>query len=1193
MEDKNRLQILNDFAPNILIEAGAGSGKTTILVNRILNQIKNTEISLDKMVAITFTEKAAIGLQERFQENLFKAHTQAEGEQKEKLKRAIEDMDKIHISTIHSFCSSMLKEMPFEAGLSLDFTIVRDDQDAVFKKGIFAQFCENDQTAFDPEISEIKLRMGEVAINPDSLADTFCAICEKDGISWIYDQNSLEKDPQDFFLKARQIIKQVCEVLNKQDDPAIGFTEIELKRGGILTDDETPVIKDETRSVYKWFTQNEQAKPASDCMEMLGKLDAKMNICAGRNDKSKNFNPDFLNIGKGVNNRLKKDYQLDQVCGELKEDYSRYRHALCMRFLIGAINYFNAEKKKEKKLTDKDLLVLARDMIKQSETARQFFSHKYTCFYIDEFQDTDPIQTELIFYLACRETTLPENWEDCQLKDGTLCMVGDPKQSIFAFTGADIKLYNRVKEKMQQDSNCRVYGLQRNYRSNRQICDWVENSYSKKLSGFGFPDQTEAGSSQAIFEGMTTLTPACVADHQTLKGLYRYQLGEGTKDELIERDAPYIAELIAGLIANQAQISRYDTATQTTATRAVTPGDFMIITWFTTAMPRYINALKEKGIPVSVAGKIETKALEEVNNLVLLLSYLDDYRNSYRLAVVLEKLFACHLEADQRFTYHQFIWNEAEIKALADIRIKESLLEIRKLLMLIGQVPPMVVVETVVNDFKTIMANKNYDIITLNSAMGNVEQLLEVVRAEPYSTFSDIVARLQSLTENTLDREMSITDLIEEDGEYNAVRIMNLHKAKGLEGNVILLADPSTGVSGFNDTMLFIEEDGIKKGFVIPKDKYGSYIGKPDGWNEAKAISDALKREEHLRLLYVASTRAKEALIVASGDRIDSWGRVARNTAWKELEPLIGCPQETKLICDGMLDYPGVAENIINHEKDQPKHWGIVDTHSEFIKHQSAFESCCEEAQKPVAGHINPSKFLNHLASNCDEDPEPLSEKESVNKPLRGNLYGIIIHKLFQLLVDGRYSKFSDLSEAERERIIKKSILAGLESEPLTKKQCVLLKIDRPIEGGPFIEQLSAVYDALHEDLQLKTENLCQDQEFWNRIYQADAVYTELPFQLRVQPETASQLVDLLNFAEVENPKPLYLRGIIDLVIVKGNDYTIIDYKSNARGEQEDLDRFKQNLAAIYKPQLDLYALALKEMVGEVDVEARIYSLYN
>ena len=350
MEDKNRLQILNDFTPNILIEAGAGSGKTTILVNRILNQIKNTEITLDKMVAITFTEKAAIGLQERFQENLFKAHTQAEGEQKEKLKRAIEDMDKIHISTIHSFCSSMLKEMPFEAGLSLDFTIVRDDEDAVFKKGLFAQFCENDQTAFDPEISEIKSRMGEVGINPDILEDTFYSICEKDGITWVYDQDSLEQDPQDFFLKARQIIKQVCEVLNKQDDPAIGFTAEELKRGGALSDDETPVIKDETRSVYKWFVQNEKAKPSSDCMEMLEKLDAKMNICAGRNDKSKNYNPALLKTGKGVNDRLKKDYQLDQVCAELKEDYSCYRHALCMRFLIGAINYFNAEKKKEKKL---------------------------------------------------------------------------------------------------------------------------------------------------------------------------------------------------------------------------------------------------------------------------------------------------------------------------------------------------------------------------------------------------------------------------------------------------------------------------------------------------------------------------------------------------------------------------------------------------------------------------------------------------------------------------------------------------------------------------------------------------------------------------------------------------------------------------------------------------------------------------
>ena len=246
-----------------------------------------------------------------------------------------------------------------------------------------------------------------------------------------------------------------------------------------------------------------------------------------------------------------------------------------------------------------------------------------------------------------------------------------------------------------------------------------------------------------------------------------------------------------------------------------------------------------------------------------------------------------------------------------------------------------------------------------------------------------------------------------------------------------------------------------------------------------------------------------------------------------------------------------------------------------------------------MAGHINPSKFLNHLASSCDEDAEPLNEKESVNKPLRGNLYGIIIHKLFQLLVDGRYSKIADLSEAELEMIMKKSILAGMESEQLTKKQCVLLKIDPSLEWAPFIEQLSAVYDALYEDLRLKAENLCQDQEFWNRIDQADAVYTELPFQLQVKSEKASELVDLLNLEEVEKTKPLYMRGIIDLVIVKDNDYTIIDYKTNARGELEDLGKFKQNLEAIYKPQLDLYELALKEMVGEVDVEARIYSLYN
>jgi len=1188
MEDKNREQILNNFSKNVLIEAGAGSGKTTILVNRILNQVKKTDITLDKIVAITFTEKAATGLQERFQEHLFKAHASENGIEKKKLKKAIEDMDKIHISTIHSFCSSMLKEMPFEAGLSLDFTIVQDQDDENLKKRLFARFCDGDIASNNPEIEAIKLKLGEVSINPEILGDTFMAVCEKDGITWVYDQDMLKNISRDFFAEAKKILKQITRVLNRQDDPSTGFTEEEINRGGAISDDETPVIKEETLFAYNWLLRNNEAEPSVDLMEMIEKLDGKMNVCVAQNSKNKNFNQGLLSKGKLVNKTLK-EYELDKACLELIEQYSRYRHALCMQFLIYAIDYFNAEKKKEKKLTNKDLLVLARDMIKHSNVARAFFSKKYTCFYIDEFQDTDPIQTELLFYLACKEEKLPDKWEDCKLKDGTLCMVGDPKQSIYAFTGADIKLYNRVKEKMERDSNSIVYGLRRNYRSNKKVSDWVENTFSKKISGFGFPDITETGSSQAIFEGMTTLTPEIITDDNNLNGVYRYELGEGTKDDLVKKDAAYIAHLVASLIENKAQISHYDTLNKTTSTRAVTPGDFLIITWYTTTMTQYIFELKEKGIPVSVAGRIETKALEEVNNLVLLLSYLDDYKNNYCLALVLEKLFACHLEEDKRFAYNNLIWNEEEIAALSEGRLKESLSYIRNLLLLIGQAPPMVMVETIVNDFKVIIANKKYDTITLNAAMGNVEQLLEVVRSESYSTFSDVVLRLKSLTEGNLDREMSITDLIEEDGEYNAVRIMNLHKAKGLEGNILILADPTTAVTGFQDTMVFIEEDGEKKGYLIPTHHYGRHVGKPDGWDHAKTAHQRLRNDEHLRLLYVASTRAKEAVIVASGDRVDARGRLSNNTAWKELENFTNCNDETKQICKGVLDYEAFVQNPMNTQTLHSEEWGIVDAHEDYQNHMKTMTGKIEQSKKPVANHVNPSKFMNHITKTGEESSDYTLGKHS----FRGNLYGIIVHKFFQLLVDAGFSEIDQIKDAELEVMMKKSVLAGLESETLTERQCVFLNLDKDLEWASVIDQSKGIYDALHDDLMEKSTNLGNDKDFWELIKQADAVYTELPFQLMVNPSETSMLADLLILENEDNEKKTYIRGIMDLVVANGKNYTIIDYKTNVKGDGEDLAKFKENLNGIYKPQLDLYEVALKEMLGDVKVKSKIYTLYE
>ncbi len=1180
MEDKNREQILTDFSKNILIEAGAGSGKTTILVNRILNQIKKTDITLDKIVAITFTDKSAIELHDRFQAQLFKAYQLATGEEKNKLKKAMADMDKIHISTIHSFCLSLLKEMPFEAGLSLETTVVQDQQDIKFKKDHFTKFCEQDRNNQDLEINRLKTKLREVDINPEILQDVFCSICEKDGVTWVYDKEIITTDAQEFFERSKKILEMIRAVLSREYDPEIGFTEEERRLGGAQTKDQTPVIKEETGIALKWLVRTRDQEPASEIVEIIAKLDKSMNICVAQNSKNKNYDQAMLEMGKQVNKKLK-ELQVDLACASLKDDYSRYRHALCVQFLIEAMAYFNFEKKKEKKLTNKDLLVMARNMIRDSDVARKFFKAKYHCFYVDEFQDTDPIQTELLFYLASKDTNRPDHWEDCQLRDGTLCMVGDPKQSIYAFTGADIKLYNRVKDKMEKDDNGAVYGLQRNYRSNKKICNWVEQTFSKNQSDFGFPNSKEPGNNQAVFEGMNAFAIELAHDENTINGVYRYHIGAGTKAELVKRDAVFVADMIENLIDSKTRINYYDTLSKSFLKREVSPGDFLILTWNTTQMSDYVLALKKRGLPVSVSGRIETKTLEEVNNLVDLLVYLND-QNNYQLAFVLEKLFGCHLEEDNPFNHNHLLLNQAEeLEAIQDQRLKESLIYLKYLLDLTKEVSPMIVVEQIINDFKVIRANKNYDALTLAEAMGNLEQVMEVMRSEPYSTFSDIVSRLKTLTETHLDREMSVVDLLQEDGKFNAVRIMNLHKSKGLEGNIVILANPSIKAKGYQESVILLDEADQNRGFMKIKTSMRKVLGAPAGWGEAELSNDQVKNEEYLRLLYVASTRAKEALIVSSADTLER-GKTVNHTAWKELEAFIPCDDDSQKLFNDALNHELLIDNSAEIEDRQSGVWGIIDIEAGFQKHQNQINQTIEQLQKSRINHVNPSKIIHDIFDVDQKTGRPYRTTAG----FRGTLYGTIVHQFFQQLIEKISVSDAQIDEAELKKMIKKSVSNGLKSEPLTEKNCELLKLDRSLIGAVITKQTETICTMLNSNLLKKYEAFCADEVLFKLIKQADTVYTEMPFQLMIKPD---EWFRAPSGVRLDNKKSTNIRGVMDLVVVSGEAYTIIDFKTNAKEAEEDLASFNDRLTAMYRPQLDLYELVLKKIIGKRDVKSMLY----
>ena len=150
-DQSNRQYILDaqNLNKNLMIEAGAGSGKTTILVDRLIVQIKETDIKMSELVAITFTEKAAGVLKYRFQNKLIAAQkNEIDPVKKSRLTEALKNVEDIQISTIHSFCNKMLNECPFEANLGPGFGILKnqDEKDAKIRfVKEYAKVHKNDQ----------------------------------------------------------------------------------------------------------------------------------------------------------------------------------------------------------------------------------------------------------------------------------------------------------------------------------------------------------------------------------------------------------------------------------------------------------------------------------------------------------------------------------------------------------------------------------------------------------------------------------------------------------------------------------------------------------------------------------------------------------------------------------------------------------------------------------------------------------------------------------------------------------------------------------------------------------------------------------------------------------------------------------------------------------------------------------------
>ncbi|MDX1495350.1 MAG: UvrD-helicase domain-containing protein, partial [Longimicrobiales bacterium] len=544
----------------------------------------------------------------------------------------------------------------------------------------------------------------------------------------------------------------------------------------------------------------------------------------------------------------------DTPAQEVVDRWYAYRYGLAVRLGKAAADAFAEHRRRMGKLDFQDLLLLAARLLRTDPDVRRQLGRRYRRLLVDEFQDTDPLQAEIMLLLSSEpgegdaegageaadgDAGEPADWRTAVPRPGALFVVGDPKQSIYRFRRADIQLYAMVRERFQAFGE--VVSLSANFRSRPPIGDLVN-------SVFRHPDffPQEATLQQAAFESLDTRPPE---EPVVREGVFTYLLAPDgiRKDQAAGDDAARIASWIR---------RRIDAGERTAA-------DFLILTRGRGQLAVYARTLEAYGLPVQVTGA-GIGVEEEIHELQVILACMIDPTDPVKVLAALVGLF---FGIDyERLVEHRLCGGALDVMVPGDQGHPEVLAALRRLhgwWRTSVTRPADVFVTGLAHDLGMLPLAASGELGSIRA--GALLYALDSVRAAALAGDASLPGALEALTAAL---ELTEAEAPLEPGRPDALRLMNLHQAKGLEGTVVILADPTDRISFRPDVHLSRSEDGSAEGFLrVTEPATGR--GRPDdlarplGWSEREAREERFEAAEEVRLLYVAVTRAREELLVA------------------------------------------------------------------------------------------------------------------------------------------------------------------------------------------------------------------------------------------------------------------------------------------------------------------------------------------
>ena len=1176
-----QLSAITQKGNNILVAAAAGSGKTTVLVERIIRKIINDNVDIDKILVVTFTNAAASEMRERILTALYKQID--EDPLNQRLRKQIVLLNKASICTIDAFCLDIIRNNFFEIGASSNFRIADNTELELLKQEAIEEtfeelYLENDDEfnklielyagyKDDENLKNIILKIHNYIQSAPFPEDWLEEQIEKFNMSNIEDFSQTEwgkiilKNFRDEVLNSIQILESSKHQLDM-------ITE--LSKFSLVVADDINQLKFLEQNWDNW----ERAYEIANNLKFKTWPTDKKVVSNLKEDTKKARDNVKKRISKAVSQTF--IYNTEEAVEDINAMYPILKKIkdVTLKFMEKF-----SEKKSNKNIMDfsdiehyalKILLKKDENGIYQKTEVAKKYEEKFNEIAIDEYQDSNLVQEYILTSISNRKN---------------IFMVGDVKQSIYRFRQAKPELFLDKYQKYGLEPN--EYGqkikLFKNFRSRENILDTTNLIFSDIMSAdFGEIEYDESEylnlgatyeepTENVEFAGKTELDIIDLKKEENEDG---EEIEEDNSSELLEKteiEAKFVANRIQELIKSKYQV--YD---RKTGYRDITYKDIVILLRATSNTANvFEKELLNLNIPVFSDQAENYLESIEIRTITSLLKIIDNPYRDIPLVTVMRSIIGdftdnelIEIRLTQNEGYFYDSLKEAKTSPKIDSKLKEKVTNFLDKLNKWREEERYLPLNEFIQKIYEETDYYNYVRLMPNGQVrkANLKMLLD--RAKDYEKISfkglfNFIRYLEKVKSSNSD--LSSAKVIGEN--ENVVRIMSIHKSKGLEFPVAIISrtDKKFNQKDLNESILLHQDIGFGMQYI----NYDRKIEYTTATKEAIKIKT--KEEsiaEEMRILYVALTRAKEKLIITG----------VENDFTKSID------QKKELL------------EIYEKENDKINHLVL----KKYLSYLEWIELVYLNHQD-IENQITLNKIAKKDVLKAEENQEE-QEKKNIELPEK------IDYEKINEILNWQY-KYKEMTNIQSKMSVTK--IKELKNNEAQNQQHIEIKpkfmLDKTkvssAERGTIthliLQKLDFTKEYSREELAQFVNNLCtkniitqiqKDSINIEKIYQI--INTQFIKNLKNAKEIKKEtpFYTYINTKEIyntQNSENILVQGIIDLYYInQQNEVILVDYKTDyVEGSGEELiDK--------YKVQLEIYKKALEESLKEKVKHVYIYSIY-